>query len=201
MIYRYLEQKLKCRRNKEYCYFQLFIFSMLFFTASILTGVILYKVISNTALKLLLPSLQGVDILTRLLGGSTAASAMAMFLKNMVAVVATAFLARRTRGISILLLLGLNGLIIGSVLSLLAANGHPIAWLVIGVMPHGLFEFTGVFLGSAFGLKLLLLQEKQFAEQKQKIYHLFFKTLIPIFLTAAFIEAFITPIFLVKFGA
>ena len=90
----------------------------------------------------------------------------------------------------------MNGLIIGSVLSLLRAHGYTVKWLAAGVMTHGVFELTGLFLAGAVGLKLVLLPAEQLTRYKKELRLIIMVVLVPIFLAAAYVEAYITPAFL-----
>ena len=68
--------------------------------------------------------------------------------------------------------------------------------IVVGIMPHGIFEFTAVFLGSAYGLKLLLTRESMLNKYNTLIKNKIIRILIPLLLVAACIEAYITPVFM-----
>ena len=128
------------------------------------------------------------------MGGSSAADAASIFIKNITAVLLTIALARRTRGVSVAVLLILNGLIIGSVLNMLRLHGYEVKWLVAGIITHGVFEFTGLFLAGALGLKLVLLSAEQLKRYKKELCLVITAVLIPVFLAAAYVEAFITPV-------
>ncbi len=170
MPYRILELKLKLMRERTYTYTQLFVFSMSIFTLSALLGAVFHPLIALPAYKSLLePSFKGVDTMAQTLGGTRMASALAIFIKNTFAVLVTIALARRTRGISVAILLILNGVLIGAVLSHLHAVGYTVSWILAGVLPHGSFELTAFFLGSNAGLKLLLCTEQELALRKKEI--------------------------------
>lgn len=197
--YRLLETRLLNHRGKPYTYLHLFVVSMMFFLSLALLGGTFHYVLANFAYNFFMePTIKGADKVTVLLGGSAAASALVLFLKNTTAVLVAIAFARRTRGISIILLLGLNALIIGSVLKALYAGGHEALWLAGGVLTHGIFEFTAIFLGAAYGLKILLASDEQLSQISRQVYLLGLKYLLPLLVVAAIVEAFITPLVLGK---
>ena len=83
-----------------------------------------------------------------------------------------------------------NGLIIGAIATVMSPLD-----LVIGIMPHGIIEIPGFLLATAAGLRLAyeLYTEENKAEKVKKAAYVALG-LIPVFATAAFIEAFITPL-------
>lgn len=194
LLYRLLDAKLLSIRKRPYSSVRLFLLSLAVFAVAVLIGGLLEPVIALPAYDLLLkPSLDGISGLAQALGGSGAAVAASIFIKNITAVLITIALARRTRGVSVAILLLLNGLIIGSILNLLRVNGYAFKWLAAGIMTHGVFELTGLFLAGALGLKLVLLPAEQLTRYKKELRLMITVVLIPIFLAAAYVEAFITP--------
>lgn len=194
LLYRILDSKLLSIRKKPYTGLSLFLLSLAVFSTSVLAGGLLESVMARPAYNLLLkPAINGINGMAQVMGGSAAAVAASIFIKNITAVLVTIALARRTRGVSVAFLLILNGLIIGSVLNLLRAHGYAVKWLAAGVMTHGVFELTGLFLAGALGMKLVLLPPEQLACYKKELRLVVAAVLIPIFLAAAFVEAYITP--------
>lgn len=48
-----------------------------------------------------------------------------------------------------------NGVAIGYLLQMVAAQGeNPLLWLLVGILPHGVFELTAVVVAAAFGVRL-----------------------------------------------
>jgi uncharacterized membrane protein SpoIIM required for sporulation len=96
-------------------------------------------------------------------------------------------------------LLFINGFYISFI-----ASGIKITYIIAGILPHGVFEFTGFILAGAVGLKipfnliLYILDEKEKLIAKEDIYEILHMSLISLLLIiiAAFIEAYITPILL-----
>ena len=106
-------------------------------------------------------------------------------------------------GLSPLLTLVVNGAVTGIVISLAAQDN--ISWfalVILGLIPHGIFELFSFFLCSAFGLKLgyhctlFPISGKTRKESFRHIWHEII-TVLPfvmiLLLIAAFIEVFITP--------
>lgn len=194
LLYRILDSKLLSIRKRPYTNLSLFLLSLAVFSASVLAGGLLESIMARPAYNFLLkPAINGINGMAQVMGGSSAAVAASIFIKNITAVLVTIALARRTRGVSVAFLLILNGLIIGSVLNLLRAHGYAVKWLAAGIMTHGVFELTGLFLAGALGMKLVLLPPEQLARYKRELRLVVAAVLIPIFLAAAFVEAYITP--------
>lgn len=194
LLYRILDSKLLSIRKRPYTNLSLFLLSLAVFSASVLAGGLLESIMARPAYNFLLkPAINGINGMAQVMGGSSAAVAASIFIKNITAVLVTIALARRTRGVSVAFLLILNGLIIGSVLNLLRAHGYAVKWLAAGIMTHGVFELTGLFLAGALGMKLVLLPPEQLARCKKELRLVVAAVLIPIFLAAAFVEAYITP--------
>ncbi len=80
-------------------------------------------------------------------------SALLIFMNNFLSMVQMLLLGV-IAGISPLLTLGLNGALVGVILSLTADQGIPLlAVIVFGILPHGIFELFAFFLCGALGLK------------------------------------------------
>jgi uncharacterized membrane protein SpoIIM required for sporulation len=71
-----------------------------------------------------------------------------------------------------------------------------LSYKFFGIMTHGIFEFTAVFLGIAYGVQLMLLPESQHRKIKMKLLYI----IAPLLIAAAFIEFYVTPIVLAKIG-
>lgn len=195
MLYRILDAKLLSIRKKPYNNRGLFLLSLVVFSGAVLAGGLLQSVMALPAYNALLkPAINGISVMAQAMGGSSAAVAASIFIKNITAVLITIALARRTRGVSVAILLILNGLIIGAVLNLLRSHGYAVKWLAAGIMTHGVFELTGLFLAGALGIKLMLLPAEQLSRYKKELRLTIIAVLIPIFLAAACVEAYITPV-------
>jgi uncharacterized membrane protein SpoIIM required for sporulation len=195
LLYKAIDAKLKPLRETDYTFLQLFVFSMRIFIGAIIIGILFNQFLAVFAYQYLLaPTLSVINKLSALYGNPFWLM-LIIFFKNSLAVVLCIILARRTRGISISLLLGLNGLIIGSVLTMWYLTDMSLAMILAGVLPHGIFEFTAVFLGSAYGLKLLLTKESALNKYNSLIKNKVIKILLPMLFVAACMEVYITPIF------
>lgn len=196
MLYKAIDAKLGLLRETDYTYWQLFVFSMRIFIGAIIIGIVLNQFLAVFAYQYFLaPTLSLINKLAALYDNPFWLM-LIIFFKNSLAVILCICLARRTRGISISLLLGLNGLIIGSVLTMWYLTDLSLVMIIVGIMPHGIFEFTAVFLGSAYGLKLLLTRDSMLKNCNSLIKNKIIRILMPLLLVAACIEAYITPVFM-----
>ncbi len=81
-------------------------------------------------------------------------SALLVFMNNIISM-AQMLLLGVIAGISPLITLGLNGALVGVVFSLTIDQGIPLLpMIVLGILPHGVFELFAFFLCGALGLKL-----------------------------------------------
>lgn len=115
------------------------------------------------------------------------------YYKNIFAVTVTIFLARRTKGVILLAFIILNGLILGSLLTSLAFMGTSVLFLFLGIMTHGIFELTAIFIAIALGFKLLLSSEDNYKENMKIAKNVFIKILISLLIIAGFAESYLTP--------
>ncbi|MBO4302785.1 stage II sporulation protein M [Methanosarcinaceae archaeon] len=95
-----------------------------------------------------------------------------------------------------------NGFAVGAVVEMIS-EGRGIAFILAGLLPHGIFELSAVFLACAAGLRLglspvILLYEERFSfsawkDELKEAVAAFILIILPMLLIAAFIEAFVTP--------
>lgn len=196
MLYKAIDAKLEPLRETDYTYWQLFVFSMRIFAGAIIIGILFNQFLAVFAYQYLLSPTLGLINKLAALYDNPFWLMLIIFFKNSLAVILCIYFARRTRGISISLLLGLNGLIIGSVLTMWHQTDLSLTMIIVGIMPHGLFEFTAVFLGSAYGLKLLLTKDSLLTKYNNLIKNKTIRILVPLLLVAACVEAYITPVFM-----
>lgn len=99
--------------------------------------------------------------------------------------------------------LTINASIIGVIGSFYQVNHLSMILLVVGLMPHGIFEFPAIFISLAISLKTSLLMSKRIVgklevlDLKQHFFNVlrvFIIIVIPLLIMAACIEAYITPI-------
>ena len=96
-----------------------------------------------------------------------------------------------------------NTLIIGAVLSIQISSGtNALKILTLGILPHGIFELTAVFLSLTMGVHLCLnvsrmVLHKEPYESIKRIFsesvRMFVLFILPLLLIAAQIESYITP--------
>lgn len=93
------------------------------------------------------------EIFSFILSNKPVISALLVFMNNYITM-AQMLLLGVVAGITPLITLGLNGALVGMMLSLIVQEGIPLLpMLVLGIMPHGLFELFAFFLCGAIGLK------------------------------------------------
>jgi stage II sporulation protein M len=194
LFYKILDPKLEKLRESSYSYLKLFIISAIIFIGTIIIGVILNQYIAEFAYEYMLAPI--LNIIYKIYDYAFLV-VLFVFFKNSLAIITCIFLARRTKGISLAFLLGLNGIIIGAILIMFYMSGMSLLLIITGIMPHGIFEFTGVFLGASYGFKLLFVKEEDINEYNIEVKNRVIKTLIPLLFIAAFIEVYITPVFMI----
>ena len=108
------------------------------------------------------------------------------------------FLGGASFGILTLFILGLNGLVIGSVTEIVS-QGHSAAFIAAALLPHGIFEIPAFIIAGALGFCMAqsLIAEWYGAgdtgEDAGKYGRLFLMYVLPLISVAALVEAFITP--------
>ncbi len=124
--------------------------------------------------------------------------ALTIFLNNLVACIAL-FLGGASFGLVPVLVIASNGLIIGGIVqTVLAEKGA--AFILAGLLPHGVLEIPAVLISTGLGLLLAealgreLLRSEGDAASEATAYGRFFVTyVVPFLAAAALVEAFITP--------
>lgn len=100
-----------------------------------------------------------------------------IFIKNVFATTIVILGGLLTLGVSSILGMAVNGFIIGFVISMLHINNNlnPMKVFIIGIMPHGIFELTALFISCALGLNIathivkIIKSKNNKIEQKNKI--------------------------------
>ena len=96
-----------------------------------------------------------------------------------------------------------NGLLIGIVLKWIYFQGlSPLRGLFLGILPHGIFEFAGLFLAFAAGLalchsltkKILKKDSPPIKDVALSCVKTYFYAIVPLFIVAALVECNITPL-------
>ena len=120
-----------------------------------------------------------------------------LFLNNLQACLLL-FLGGATFGVVTLFILATNGLIIGSIVELVRGQQGTV-FVVVAILPHGIFEIPSFLLSGALGLllaKSLYDEWTGTGDAAVSAAHQglnFMMYVIPLVLLAAFVEAFITP--------
>jgi stage II sporulation protein M len=137
-------------------------------------------------------------------------SLLTLILKNnVIAVISMIAIGLLSFGIYAIMSLVLNGAIVGYLLNLYADAGiNPLTVFIIGLLPHGIFEFPAIILACAIGIRLgvfatqwlsgLLSGQKRDLVKVNfnhflKDFPMYFGVVIFLLVIAAFVESFITP--------
>jgi len=108
------------------------------------------------------------------------------------------FLGGATFGILTLLILSLNGIVIGAV-SEIISKGHSVLFIAAAIVPHGIFEIPAFIIASALGFSMAqaLIAEwfgtADTSTEAQRLARSFLLYVLPLIAVAAVVEAFITP--------
>ncbi len=142
------------------------------------------------------------ELLSFILTNKPIIGALLIFMNNLITM-AQMLLLGVVAGISPLITLGLNGALVGVLLSLTVQEGIPLLpVLVFGIMPHGFFELFAFFLCGAFGLKFgyHCIVSPLPGKTRMESYRYIWKEVISVLplivlllIAAAFIEMLITP--------
>lgn len=134
-------------------------------------------------------------------GGSPLRGIIFLFANNLLASVSVMVLGVML-GIPTLIGLFSNGILLGSVPVLLAGEGLPIIpVIVLGIMPHGIFELPAFMISAAFGLKvgfhlIFPLPGKKRGESLMTIWREYwsvFPLILKLLILAAVLEVLVTP--------
>jgi stage II sporulation protein M len=109
------------------------------------------------------------------------------------------FLGGASFGILTIFIMSLNGIVIGAIMELVSKN-HSAVFVAAAILPHGIFEIPAFIISGALGI---LMAQSLIAEwygsgdtaiAAQAFARLFIVIIIPLVMTAACVEAFITPV-------
>lgn len=120
-----------------------------------------------------------------------------IFLNNIEACILL-FLGGASLGLITLLIISVNGMVIGGVIALVREE-KGLLFMAAAILPHGIFEIPAFILSGALGLSLgrSLWDELNYggdvAEAARILGLTFVRIVLPLVAIAAFIEAFITP--------
>ncbi|MDD1675848.1 MAG: stage II sporulation protein M [Methanomicrobiales archaeon] len=120
-----------------------------------------------------------------------------IFLNNLEACVLL-FLGGASLGIVTLIIISLNGMVIGGVVALIGGERGPL-FMAAALLPHGIFEIPAFLISGALGLSLGWALWDEFRGQGDAaavggiLGMTFLRVVFPLVLVAAVIEVFITP--------
>lgn len=109
------------------------------------------------------------------------------------------FLGGASFGILTILILSLNGIVIGAIMEIVSKD-HTGLFVAAAILPHGIFEIPAFILSAALGVLLAqsLITEwhgsGDSAGEARRFGLLFLRYVLPLVALAAVVEAFITPV-------
>lgn len=121
-----------------------------------------------------------------------------LFINNLQACILL-FLGGATLGIFTLLVLAVNGMLVGAIVGLQLPEQGPV-WIAAALLPHGIFEIPAILIAGGLGFLLgeAILREAQgsgdAAAEAKRFGKTFLRVVVPLLMVAAVIEAFITPL-------
>jgi stage II sporulation protein M len=120
-----------------------------------------------------------------------------IFLNNLEACVLL-FLGGASLGLITLLIISLNGIVIGGVTGIVGTE-RGLPFMAAAILPHGLFEIPAFIIAGALGLSLARALWDEFrgsgdvAAEGMRLGRTFLSIVLPLVLIAAAIEVFVTP--------
>ena len=108
------------------------------------------------------------------------------------------FLGGASFGIFTILILSLNGIVIGAIMEMILRD-HSVAFVAAAILPHGIFEIPGFVIAGALGIMFSQALVNEYygqgdaAGEAWRLAIIFFKVVLPLLVVAAVVEAFITP--------
>lgn len=137
------------------------------------------------------------EVATQVAGESNAEVFLKIFANNLEACILL-FLGGASFGIATIFIMSLNGIVIGSIMEIVH-DRHSWLFVAAAILPHGIFEIPAFILSGALGILVAqsLVHEWYGSGDTaaEAYFHArrFIRTVIPLVLIAAFVEAFITP--------
>jgi len=137
-------------------------------------------------------------VVAGVISDSAAIMALQIFINN-VQICALIFLGGATFGLLTVFLLMTNGVVIGVLIEVLLRDMSKTA-LMVGLLPHGIFEIPAVLVSAALGMIVARGLFEEFAgrgnalDSAKAAGRLFVMYVVPFIFIAACVEAFITPL-------
>lgn len=170
--------------------------STLVFTLSIVGGYVAYGLYPEYAMQ----SVSGLEEIVQMLEGLSALEIMLVIFINNTIAMFIAILFGIALGIVPLLVLILNGFIVGTIVRMLLAETG-LAFIIAGLVPHGIIEIPLLLLSTSIGMRIGYEVLRALAGKTSDIkgefikgMKLFFYWMVPLIFLAALIETFITPV-------
>jgi stage II sporulation protein M len=142
------------------------------------------------------------NLFTLILESSPLIGVLIVFINNFISM-AQMLILGFLAGVSPLFTLGLNGALIGIMFALAAGEGIPLLpLLILGILPHGVFELSAFFLCGALGLKFgyhCVVSPLPGKSRLESFKHIWKETIsvlplvVVLLLLAALVEILITP--------
>ena len=196
MLFFPIKQVLEDNRNWLFMAVAIFLISAVAFYSTTATGQPAVEEAVNSQLEQLL------SLFSLFLEQHPVISSLLIFMNNFVSM-AQMLLLGALLGLSPLFTLGLNGALVGILLSYSAQEGLPLLQIIVfGILPHGLFELFAFFLCGALGLKFgyHCVASPLPGKTRMESFRYIWKEVISVLplvvillLAAAFIEMLITP--------
>lgn len=171
------------------------IFATTFFAVAIAIGVAVVARDPNIGTEAM--ALFANQVVGDLLSDPPAVLAGKLFLNNLVACLLL-FLGGASFGFVTMLILSVNGLLIGAIMELMRQQQGTL-FIAAALVPHGIFEIPAFLIAGSLGLLLgrELLGEwhgtADAATEARSLARLFLSVVVPLLAVAAVVEAFITP--------
>ena len=169
---------------------------LLLFCATITVGWV--GTMQNPAIGENLMNLFEKEVAGQIMGKDSADIFIRLFFNNFEACILL-FLGGASFGILTIFIMSLNGILIGAIMEMVHKE-HSFAFVAAAILPHGIFEIPAFILSGALGILLAqsLINEwydgSDTGEDAKKFARTFLLYVLPLVATAAFVEAFITPI-------
>lgn len=137
------------------------------------------------------------EVAGQVMGGSSLDIGAKIFANNLEACILL-FLGGASFGILTILIMSLNGIVIGAIMELVHKQ-HSSTFVAAAILPHGIFEIPGFVIAGALGIMLAQSLVNEYygagdaAADAKKLSRSFVFLVLPLITVAAVVEAFITP--------